>query len=174
MPQPAVMPSGPPPFVPTDPDLQATANLCAQLGRLEKVSDAAPLLPEVVRILDAVGVVVWLWHAEAAELRPALAQGYSERVLAQLPPVSRDADNATAAAFRSAQACAVNGSSLASGALVVPLITAAGCLGALAMELRHGGEHIGWVRALVTIFAAQLARVIEADRPAEASQRRLA
>jgi hypothetical protein len=42
------------------------------------------------------------------------------------------------------------------------------------MELRHGGEHTGWVRALVTIFAAQLARVIEADRPAEASQRRLA
>jgi GAF domain-containing protein len=169
-----ITPSGLAPFVPTDPDLQATANLCTQLGRLERVSDAAPLLPEVVRILDAVGVVVWLWHADAAELRPALAQGYSERVLAQLPPVTRDADNATAAAFRSAQACAVNGSSLASGALVVPLITAAGCLGALAMELRHGGEHTGWVRALVTIFAAQLARVIEADRPAEASQRRLA
>jgi transcriptional regulator with XRE-family HTH domain len=167
-------PTGQAPFVPTDPDLQATANLCAQLGRLEKVSDAAPLLPEVVRILDAVGLVVWLWHDEAAELRPALAQGYSERVLAQLPPVGRDADNATAAAFRSAQACAVNGSSLTSGALVVPLITAAGCLGALAMELRHGGEHIGWVRALVTIFAAQLARVIEADRPTEASQRRFA
>jgi len=169
-----VSPSAPAPFVPTDPDLQATANLCSQLGRLERVSDAAPLLPEVVRILDAVGLVVWLWHADAAELRPALAQGYSERVLAQLPPVSADADNATAAAFRSAQACAVNGSSLTSGALVVPLITAAGCFGALAMELRHGGEHIGWVRALVTIFAAQLARVIEADRPVEASQRRLA
>jgi len=168
------MPHAAGPLVPTDPDLQAAANLCTQLGRLDKVSDAAPLLPEVVRILDAVGVVVWLWHPDAAELRPALAQGYSERVLAQLPPVSRDADNATAAAFRSAQACSVNGSHLASGALVVPLITAAGCLGALAMELRHGGEHTGWVRALVMIFAAQLARVIEADRPAEASQRRLA
>ncbi len=167
-------PAGPAGIVPTDPDLQATANLCTQLGRLERVSDAAPLLPEVVRILDAVGLVVWLWNPDAAELRPALAQGYSERVLAQLPPVRRDADNATAAAFRSAQACAVSGNSLASGALVVPLITAAGCLGALAMELRHGGEHTGWVRALVMIFAAQLARVIEAERPAEASARRFA
>jgi GAF domain-containing protein len=160
--------------VPTDPDLQASANLCSQLGRLDKTSDVAPLLHEVVRILDAVGLVVWVWHPDAAELRPALAQGYSERVLGQLPPVRPDADNATAAAFRSAQACVVDGSSLTSGALVVPLITAAGCLGALAMELRHGGEHTGWVRALVTIFAAQLARVIEAERPVEASQRRLA
>jgi transcriptional regulator with XRE-family HTH domain len=160
--------------VPTDPDLLAAANLCTQLGRLDKTSDVAPLLHEVVRILDAVGLVVWVWHADAAELRPALAQGYSEKVLSQLPPVRSDADNATAAAFRSAQACAVDGSSLTSGALVVPLITAAGCLGALAMELRHGGEHTGWVRALVMIFAAQLARVIEAERPVEASQRRLA
>jgi len=160
--------------VPTDPDLLAAAHLCTQLGRLDKTSDVAPLLHEVVRILDAVGLVVWVWHPDAAELRPALAQGYSDRVLSQLPPVRPDADNATAAAFRSAQACAVNGNSLTSGALVVPLITAAGCLGALAMELRHGGEHTGWVRALVMIFAAQLARVIEAERPAEASHRRLA
>jgi GAF domain-containing protein len=162
------------PVVPTDPDLLAAANLCTQLGRLDKTSDVAPLLHEVVRILDAVGLVVWVWHPDAAELRPTLAQGYSEKVIAQLPPVRPDADNATAAAFRSAQACAVNGSSLTSGALVVPLMTAAGCLGTLAMELRHGGEHTGWVRALVMIFAAQLARVIEAERPIEASQRRLA
>ena len=161
--------------VPTDPDLLAAANLCTQLGRLDKTSDVKPLLHELVRILDAVGLVIWVWHPDAAELRPALAQGYSEKVLSQLPPVRPDADNATAAAFRSAQACAVDGSSLTSGALVVPLITAAGCLGALAMELRHGGEHTGWVRALVTIFAAQLARVVEAEGPAaESSQRRLA
>jgi transcriptional regulator with XRE-family HTH domain len=161
--------------VPTDPDLLAAANLCTQLGRLDKTSDVKPLLHELARILDAVGLVVWVWHPDAAELRPALAQGYSEKILSQLPPVRPDADNATAAAFRSAQACAVDGSSLTSGALVVPLITAAGCLGALAMELRHGGEHTGWVRALVTIFAAQLARVVEAERPAaESSQRRFA
>jgi transcriptional regulator with XRE-family HTH domain len=161
--------------VPTDPDLLAAANLCTQLGRLDKTCDVKPLLQELVRILDAVGLVIWVWHPDAAELRPALAQGYSEKLLSQLPPVRPDADNATAAAFRSAQACAVDGSSLTSGALVVPLITAAGCLGALAMELRHGGEHTGWVRALVTIFAAQLARVVEAEGPAaESSQRRLA
>lgn len=160
--------------VPTDPDLLATANLCTQLGRLDKTSDVAPLLHEVVRILDAVGLVVWIWHPDTAELKPALAQGYSEKVISQLPPVRPDADNATAAAFRSAQACAVNGTSLTSGALVVPLITAAGCLGALAMELRHGGEHTGWVRALVTIFAAQLARIVEAERPVDEAQRRLA
>jgi transcriptional regulator with XRE-family HTH domain len=171
----ATVPVRPIAVIPTDPDLLATAHLCTQLGRLDKTSDVAPLLHEVVRILDAVGLVVWIWDPDAAELRPALAQGYPEKVLSQLPPVRPDADNATAAAFRSAQACAVNGSGLTSGALVVPLITAAGCLGALAMELRHGGEHTGWVRALVTIFAAQLARIVEAERPAvEGSERRFA
>ena len=91
-----------------------------------------------------------------------------------MPPVKRDSDNATAAAFRSAQTSVVTGSDRTSGAFVVPLMTPAGCVGVLAVEVRHGAEQIGSVRALVTIFAAQLARCIGADRPAETADRRLA
>jgi len=53
-------------------------------------------------------------------------------------------------------------------------MTPAGCVGVLAVELRHGSEQKESVRGLVTIFAAQLARVIGASRLTEAADRRLA
>ena len=152
----------------------AAAHLCAELGRLDETHEAAPLLQEAARILDAVGLIVWVWHPQAAELRPALAHGYSDKVLARLPRVGRDTDNATAAAFRSAQTCVVNSRDLASGAVVAPLMTPVGCVGVLAIELQHGREQRESVRALATIFAAQLARVVGAARLAEEADRRLA
>jgi GAF domain-containing protein len=161
-------------LAPSEPDLVAAAHLCTELARVDETQKAAPLLHEAARILDAVGLIVWVWHPHASELRPAIAQGYPDKVLAQLPRVKRDTDNATAAAFRSAQTCVVSGSDLASGALVVPLIAPAGCVGVLAIELQNGGEQRESVRALVTIVAAQLARVVGGPRPGEAAGRRLA
>jgi hypothetical protein len=159
---------------PAEPDLLAAAHLCTELGRIDETRETAPLLEEAARILDAVGLIVWVWDPQTTELAPALAHGYSDKVLAQLPRVKRDADNATAAAFRSAQTCVVDGSDLASGALVAPLMTPAGCVGVLAIELQHASTQRESVRALVTIFAAQLARLVGAARPAEAVDRRLA
>ena len=134
----------------SEPDVLAAAHLCTELGRVENPSEVQPLLQEAARILDAVGLIVWVWDALAEELRPALAHGYSDRVLAQLPTVRRDADNATAAAFQSAQPCAISASDHASGALVVPLLTPAGCAGVLAIELQHGSEETRSVRAVVS------------------------
>ena len=160
--------------VSSEPDLLAAAQLCTELGRVDDTHEAAPLLQEAARLLDAVGLIVWVWDPQGMELTPALAHGYSDRVLAQLPRVRRDADNATAAAFRSAQPCVVNGSNRTSGALVVPLMTPTGCGGVLAIELQHGSAQKASVRALVTIFAAQLARLVRIARPAEAVDRRRA
>jgi len=167
---------GQPPKAPTwsDPDLLAAAQLCTDLARVEDARESAPLLQEAARILDALGIIVWLWDPQTTELSAAMTHGYSDRVLAQLPRVRRDADNATAAAFRSAQPCVVNGSNFASDALVVPLLTPLGCVGVLAVELQHGSARRESVRALVTIFASQLARLVGAARPAEAVDRRLA
>ena len=147
-----------------EPDLLAAAHLCTELGRVYETREAGPLLQRAASILDAVGVIVWAWDAQSAELRPALAHGYSDKVLAQLPKVRREADNATAEAFRSTQTCIVNGSDLASGAVTVPLMTSGGCVGVFAAELRHGGEQREPLRALATIFAAQLAILIGAPR----------
>ena len=120
----------------------------------------APLLERAGRILDAVGLVVWVWDPETTALKPALAYGYPDDVLARLPGVGRDTDNATAESFRSGETRIVNSSDLASGAVVVPLLTPAGCGGVLAVELRQGGEQRESVRALATIFAAQLATFV--------------
>jgi len=153
---------------PPEPNLLAAAYLCTELGCICEIHEAAPLLEGAATILDAVGLIVWVWNPKRSELMPVLTHGYPDHVLAQLPRVRRDADNATAAAFRSAQTCTVNGSSLASGAVVVPLMTPTGCVGALAVELRPGSEQKESVLALATIFPAQLATLVRTERLAEA------
>lgn len=158
----------------TEPDLFLVADVCTELGRAETAEHVQPLLQETARILDAVGLIVWVWDPIANELRAALAHGYSDRVLAQLPRVERDTNNATAAAFRAAQTCVVKSNREVSGALAVPLLTPAGCVGVLAIELTHRREDRGSVRALATIFAAQMAALIGAARPAEATGRMFA
>ena len=157
---------------PVERDLSAAAYLCTELGRIDHPRDVTPLLGELARLVDAVGLIVWVWDPHAAALTPVLPYGYSDEVLAQLPNLPRDARNATAAAFRSAQMCSVSGGEVASDALVLPLLTAAGCAGVLAIELQHGGARQEPIRALATIFAAQMARVVVP--PIAAASRRLA
>jgi hypothetical protein len=159
---------------PSEPDLSAAAHLCTELGRVDETRPVAPLLQELARLVEAVGLIVWVWDPQTSELTPTLTHGYSDEVLAQLPKVKRDARNATAAAFRSAQTCVVKGRDAASDALVVPLMTPTGCAGVLAIEMRHGVARRESVRALATIFAAQLARLVGVVRAAVASDRRLA
>jgi transcriptional regulator with XRE-family HTH domain len=130
--------------------------------------DAKRLLSRAANQLDAVGLVVWTWDSDSSELVPTFVHGYSNQLVAQLPTVRRDADNATAAAFRSAQTCVVRGGDGANGALVVPLMTASGCVGVFAVELARGDEQRETVRELTSSLAAQFADVLGAPllRPA--------
>lgn len=157
-----------------DPDLAEAAHLCTELGRARHFGDAAPLLPRAAAMLDAAGFIVWVWDSQAVGLKPTLAHGYSDAMLARLPSVGRDADNATAAAFRLAQPCVVKGGGTTSGAVVVPLMAAAGCVGVLAFEMRHGGEQRESVRAVAAMFAVPLARLVETSRLSEVTGRKLA
>jgi GAF domain-containing protein len=150
------------------------ARLCTDLARHGESGASLALLQEAAALLDAVGLIVWAWDPEVAELRPALAHGYSDKVLSQLPRVRRDADNATAAAFRSAQACVVRGIEGTTGALAVPIMAPAGCVGVLAVEVRPGSEDRTSVRAMATIVAAQLTTFVEATRSTAAANRRFA
>lgn len=159
---------------PFEPDLPATARLCTDLGRADTTGVVESLLPEAARILDAAGLIVWIWDPQATGLRPAMAHGYPYKMLAQLPPVARDADNATAAAFRASETCVVHGSEGARGAVVVPMMTPDGCAGVLAVELKNRREQTPSVHALASLIAAQLARSIPAKRSAEAANRRRA
>jgi transcriptional regulator with XRE-family HTH domain len=154
--------------VTAQPNLSAVASLCTQLAKVLAIRDVGPLLESATDLLDAIGVVVWLWDPQATALRPALAHGYSDDVLAKMPKVRRDTDNATAASFRSAQTRIVNSTDNTSGAVVVPLLTPDGCVGVFAVELRPGGEQQESVRALAAILAAQLATSLGFSPLAEA------
>ena len=143
-------------------DLVAASHLCTKLAQADADSDVTLLLKEAARVLDAIGLIVWTWEPETGTLTPSISDGYSDRVLSQLPTVGRDADNATAAAFRSGQVCAVAGADGATSALAVPVMAPSSCVGVLAVELRNGAEQVAPVRAVATMFAAQMARLLEA------------
>lgn len=141
------------------PDFMALAQVCTRFGQVQDACDLAPLLREAAGILAARGVILWLWDPMADGLRAALAHGYSDRVLAQLPVVGREAENATGAAFRRGQTCTTAGDAHTNSALVLPLLTGSGCVGVLAVELPKGLEHEPSVRAAATILAAMLAQL---------------
>ena len=149
-------------------DFGSLAQVCTQLGRASDTRDVSPALEEAVRILDAAGIILWMWDPRAGATIPVLAHGYSEEVLGQLPHVPPDSDNAIAAAYRSADVCIVSGSDGATGAIVVPLVTPGGCAGVLALELRGGAEQDEDVRAFAMILSAQLASLVASPPMAHA------
>jgi hypothetical protein len=122
-----------------------------------------PLLREAAAIAGAVGLIVWVWDAATAELKPALAHGYSSKVLARMRGVARDADNLTAAAFRSGETLAVSGDGQGAGALAIPLMAPLECVGVLAIELPRGSEQSAPIRAVAMFFAAMLAQLFAGE-----------
>jgi transcriptional regulator with XRE-family HTH domain len=138
-------------------DLPTLTSLCRRVSDVEDPEDLGPILRDIAQLLDATGLVLWVWDAAVAALRPGLAHGYPAQVVAQFPWVQRHEENAIAAAFRSTQMCTVDRGRHETGALVVPLVTGGRCLGALTLELRAGGEHREFVRHAALIVAALLA-----------------
>ena len=145
--------------VSSEPDLLDVAHLCTEFSLAGNAHEVQPLLQRASTLLNATGLIVWLWDPSAAELKPALVHGYSHQVIARLPRLRSDADNATALAFRSAQLCAIPATENVSGALVIPLLTPEGCAGVLAIELRRRSEQTNSTRAVATILAALLAQM---------------
>jgi hypothetical protein len=141
-------------------DLTATARLCADLARVGDAADLPPLLERAARILDASGLIVWVADRSGTMLFPMLAHGYAPKVLARMGSIARDADNAAAAAYRHGELRTVSAQGTLPGALVAPIITAQGCVGVLAAEMRQGGEREGAAQAIAAILAAQLATFV--------------
>jgi transcriptional regulator with XRE-family HTH domain len=138
----------------------AIADVCTKLGCAREAHELRFALEEASRVLDDVGLILWMPDARRATLTPVFAHGYSDEVLSRLPPLFTDADNATAAAFRTHTTCIVNASDFRYGAVVAPLLTPTGCTGVLALELRNGAEQREDVRASVTILAAQMSTLV--------------
>jgi hypothetical protein len=142
------------------PELRAAADLCTDFARLVDGQELPALLERASRLLDATGLIVWVADLEGTALRPVFAHGYTAQALSRLPAIPRDADNATAAAYRGSRLEVVKTNGMSPGAIVAPLIGPSGCLGVVAAEVRHGREASESARALARIVAAQLATLV--------------
>lgn len=157
-----------PPPVSGDRELSAFAELCSRLACVLQPRDVTPVLEDAARMLRAAGVILWMWDPATRTLRHVLAHGYSSDVLARLPRVCFDTDNAIADAFRSGDTRVVRGRGDETGAVVVPIVTPGGCTGVLALEMQDRGEERECVRAFARILAAQLAMLFGVPPLAEA------
>jgi len=141
-------------------NLNEAAELCLDLARVLDARDVGALFDRAALVLDAKGLVLWSVDPSGALLRPTLTHGYSEKVVARMGGLQVDSDNATALAFRSLQSQVVPGQQpTAPGALAVPLITANGCVGVLAAEIKHSHPSKSTV-AVAKMIAAQLSALV--------------
>lgn len=141
-------------------DLPGAAKVCADMARVLDAGDLPGLLLRLADVLEAPGLIVWVADGSGQVLYPLLAHGYSAASLARMGSLPTSAENATATAWRTGQVQTVPGQAGALGALVAPIVTAEGCVGVLAAEVPDGAEVRADVRALATIFAAQLATFV--------------
>lgn len=154
---------------------RAAADLATDFGRVRDLEELRRLLGRAADVLDASGLMLWMGTTSGGDLRPAMAHGYSSQMLARIPTVSRSADNAAAAAYRSGTLQIVlSRPGVSSGAVVAPILSADGCIGALSAEIRGGGETSELVQALAAIFASHLAGVLATTPAAEISETRAA
>jgi len=145
----------------TDPfDLGTVAALCTELSRIVDTRALPSVLERTASVLDANGVVLWIADPDGRELNPIATHGYPQQLVTRLGTIPRDAQNATAAAFRTALLQTVVADDISNGAIAVPLVTPAGCVGVMAAEVRHGGEREDAKLAAAAIVAAQLATLV--------------
>jgi hypothetical protein len=137
-------------------DLTGAAKVCADMARVLDTSDLPGLMVRLAGVLGAPGLIVWVADRSGQVLMPLLTHGYPASAVARIGNLPTSAENATALAWRTGDV------QIVPGALVAPIVTSDGCVGVLAAEVPEGSESRTEVRALATIFAAQLATFLTA------------
>ncbi|MET0214392.1 MAG: GAF domain-containing protein [Vicinamibacterales bacterium] len=141
-------------------DFGGVASLCIELARVVDTRALPSLLDRTAELLDASGIILWIADPDGRELNPIFAQGYPQHLVNRLGTIPRDAENATAAAFRTSLLQTVMADDISGGAIAAPLVTPGGCVGVMAAEVRHDSERQDAKLAAATIVAAQLATLV--------------
>src|SRR5205823_11684947 len=110
--------------------------------------------------LDASGIILWIADPDGRELAPIVTHGYASNLVTRLGTIARDAQNATAAAYRTSLLQTVKADAVSNGAIAAPLVTPAGCVGVMAAEVRHQAEDADTTLAAASIVRAQLASLV--------------
>jgi hypothetical protein len=141
-------------------DLNGVASLCSDLARVVDTLALPAILARAAAVLDASGIVLWIADPDGRELSPIVTHGYPQQIVSRLGTILRDAENATASAFRTSLLQTVRTDAMSNGAIAAPLVTPAGCVGVMAAEVRQAGEADPAKLAVATIVAAQLATLV--------------
>jgi hypothetical protein len=148
--------------------LQAAADVCGALARVEQPLELAGLVERMHGVLDSRGTIVWIYDEGNDALRPGLSAGYASTAIGRMGTIPLSSDTPVATAFTRGEARSVRGTNEAPGALVVPIVTAGGVSGVVTIELPPGNDRQPATLALTRIFAAQLAGLLAVDpRPAD-------
>ncbi len=141
-------------------DLPQVSSICNDLARVVDTRMLPSLLERAADALDAAGIVLWVADPDGRELAAIMAHGYAPNLVVRLGTIGRDAENATAAAFRTSLVQTVKADGVSNGAIAAPLVGGAGCVGVMAAEVRERGEQDDTVLAAAGIIAAQLATLV--------------
>ena len=141
-------------------DFSGVALLCTDLARVIDTQQLPSLLDRASSLLDAKGIILWIADPDGRELNPIVAHGYAPQLVDRLGTIPREAENATAAAFRTSLLQTVQAGSGSNGAIAAPLVTPSGCVGVMAAEVRNEGEREESRLAAAAIVAAQLATLV--------------
>jgi hypothetical protein len=160
---PAVAPHAPVQVNPTthpQADFYGLASLCTDLARVVDTHELPSLLDRASSLLDARGIILWIADPDGRELNAIVAHGYPAQLVNRLGTIARDAENATAAAFRTSLLQTVDAGSDSTGAIAAPLVTPGGCVGVMAAEVVGNAEREESRLAAAAIVAAQLATLV--------------
>ena len=149
------------------PNLQDTAELCTELGKLADANALPGLLARSATLINARGLIIWARDPDGQVLRPAGEHGYGQEFLKRIDSIPETGNNPTATAFRDTNLQVVAGDDSTNGALALPLMANDRCVGVLSAELRDGWESHSDVHAITTILAAQLATLLPGSPPAD-------
>jgi CHASE3 domain sensor protein len=141
-------------------DFTGVASLCMDLARVVDTRALPSLLDRAAVLLDASGIILWIADPDGTELNPIFAQGYPQQLVNRLGTIPRNAENATAAAFRTSLLQTVMADKISAGAIAAPLVTPTGCVGVMAAEVLNDSERQDMKLAAAAIVAAQLATLV--------------
>src|SRR5260221_3563107 len=141
-------------------DLSGMAALCVDLARIQDTRALPALLGRAADILEASGIVLWIADPDGRELTPIVVHGYPPQLAGRFGTIARDAENVTASAYRTGLLQTMKRDAISNGAVAAPLVTAGGCVGVMAAELKNGGELQASLLAAATIIASQIATLV--------------
>jgi hypothetical protein len=141
-------------------DLAGIAALCSDLARVFDTRALPAALERAAALLNASGLVIWVADPDGRELAPVMAHGYPQHQLSRMGTIPKDAENATAAAFRTGLVQIVKADDISHGAIAAPLLSPSGPVGVLAAELLQDGERRDGTLAAAAIVAAQLSTLM--------------